>query len=413
MKNCPNCGFQNNSIETECSKCGIVFKKWEAFQAREQRTEKTETNFNSNNILDIWLFRKDFEDLKYSQPTVNTNPVSIYGRSFGVIIPLIGFVGFVFLGVVTASSFIENPLLSILLVVVSVTFSVVISMIIFYICLTKTREEIAENKVKQQKNHKKLKRDALSKKIAEWGYEINSVEHKALSPIFYSLLYLVGEIHFRFISIHDMENRRAFELRYGNTEAHAIDHEVFNHHVVDEIKRIAEACNQIQNGLDCNGFEELRYKGEHPFPSVFIFTHKCKFLTIYGEEIAGVDAMASILFEEIVKIKPAFNVDLLHHVARIEISESGVDMENLDYETLAQPGIVKGQNRRRGNISLELRDTLLREANYACIECGARATDGATLEVDHIVPFSRGGSDECENLQILCATCNRKKGSKL
>ena len=34
------------------------------------------------------------------------------------------------------------------------------------------------------------------------------------------------------------------------------------------------------------------------------------------------------------------------------------------------------------------------------------------MEVDHILPKSKGGTDEFENLQVLCSHCNRSKGSK-
>ena len=35
------------------------------------------------------------------------------------------------------------------------------------------------------------------------------------------------------------------------------------------------------------------------------------------------------------------------------------------------------------------------------------------MEFDHIVPFSKGGKTEVDNLQLLCHKCNRKKGDKI
>ena len=44
---------------------------------------------------------------------------------------------------------------------------------------------------------------------------------------------------------------------------------------------------------------------------------------------------------------------------------------------------------------------------YRCQHCRAW-TD---LTVDHVVPRSQGGSDDPENLQVLCGPCNSRKGT--
>ncbi len=46
-----------------------------------------------------------------------------------------------------------------------------------------------------------------------------------------------------------------------------------------------------------------------------------------------------------------------------------------------------------------------------CRGCGV-AFEFRHLEVDHIVPQSRGGTDHPENLQLLCGSCNRIKGNR-
>ena len=64
-----------------------------------------------------------------------------------------------------------------------------------------------------------------------------------------------------------------------------------------------------------------------------------------------------------------------------------------------------------GVISGSMRYELLKEANGKCLLCGISAKE-RPLDVDHIVPRSKGGSDDKSNLQVLCSKCNRGKSNK-
>ena len=62
-------------------------------------------------------------------------------------------------------------------------------------------------------------------------------------------------------------------------------------------------------------------------------------------------------------------------------------------------------------VSDNLRFQVLKAAGGRCALCGA-TTKELPLDIDHIVPRSRGGKNELGNLQALCSKCNRTKGNK-
>jgi len=69
----------------------------------------------------------------------------------------------------------------------------------------------------------------------------------------------------------------------------------------------------------------------------------------------------------------------------------------------------------RGAINIEpvgesLRYEILKR-DRICQLCGATKLD-RMLEVDHIVPRSKGGTNDPSNLQVLCSRCNRAKSNR-
>jgi diadenosine tetraphosphate (Ap4A) HIT family hydrolase/5-methylcytosine-specific restriction endonuclease McrA len=68
------------------------------------------------------------------------------------------------------------------------------------------------------------------------------------------------------------------------------------------------------------------------------------------------------------------------------------------------------QHRRvsSGYVSGTLKYEILKRARFRCELCGVSA-DVRALEVDHIVPRNQGGTDDPDNLQALCYSCNAMK----
>ncbi len=64
----------------------------------------------------------------------------------------------------------------------------------------------------------------------------------------------------------------------------------------------------------------------------------------------------------------------------------------------------------RGNFTAKEFEELCGRYGNRCLNCGAL---GVMLEADHVVPLTRGGSDDIDNIQPLCGVCNRSKFVKI
>lgn len=73
---------------------------------------------------------------------------------------------------------------------------------------------------------------------------------------------------------------------------------------------------------------------------------------------------------------------------------------------------VAGQ---RALMTPKLREKIKERDGYTCQICGLSNKDepNLLLEIDHIIPLSKGGMTTEGNLQILCWRCNRSKGAKI
>lgn len=73
-------------------------------------------------------------------------------------------------------------------------------------------------------------------------------------------------------------------------------------------------------------------------------------------------------------------------------------------------GLVKrGRPKPSGPAWARLRAQVFARDDYTCQYCGVR---GVRLECDHVVPASRGGADDLDNLTTACRPCNQAKRDK-
>jgi len=65
-----------------------------------------------------------------------------------------------------------------------------------------------------------------------------------------------------------------------------------------------------------------------------------------------------------------------------------------------------------GSHTLQEWNDLKRKYNYTCAICGKKEPE-IHLTQDHIIPLSKGGSNDIENIQPLCKRCNSIKNAKI
>ncbi|MTI31425.1 RNA-guided endonuclease IscB [Xanthovirga aplysinae] len=90
---------------------------------------------------------------------------------------------------------------------------------------------------------------------------------------------------------------------------------------------------------------------------------------------------------------------------------TSLTMELVKFDTQKmQNAEISGVEYQQGELSgYEVREYLLEKFGRKCVYCDAK---DIPLEIEHVIPKSKGGSDRVSNLTIACNKCNQKKNNK-
>lgn len=84
-------------------------------------------------------------------------------------------------------------------------------------------------------------------------------------------------------------------------------------------------------------------------------------------------------------------------------------LERIGFEATLKEYHSRDQRRQ---MTKELRQQIMKRDHYTCQNCGKYMPDGVGLQIDHIIPISKGGKTVASNLQVLCSKCNGRKGNR-
>ncbi len=175
-----------------------------------------------------------------------------------------------------------------------------------------------------------------------------------------------------------------------------------------EVQRVAQDISRLEEAIE-NVKQRERGIAERVDPPAFI-------LQRYAKEFWG---QVGVNLSPITVPYPTYKFQYISAGGNSsQTTNISLDTPTLDAlsETLAQKiRWTRSAAGQRALMTARLRNQIKERDQHTCRKCGisVAAEPHLLLEVDHIVPVSKGGLSEPSNLQTLCWRCNRSKGVKM
>ena len=106
-----------------------------------------------------------------------------------------------------------------------------------------------------------------------------------------------------------------------------------------------------------------------------------------------------------------YNIETwLRRIRRVcNIVEISMELVKFDMQKMVNPEISGFDYQQGELVGYEVREYLLEKYHRKCVYC---SKENVPLQIEHVVPRAKGGSNRVNNLVIACEPCNTKKGAR-
>lgn len=193
---------------------------------------------------------------------------------------------------------------------------------------------------------------------------------------------------------------------------HRAEYAYWTPHVMNEFPPITPLSTILKWSQETNG-NKIIFAGKHMdypignrkmirklFDWLFIFPVYDSFVRIAKGEPERFTSLLKIMN------------DLIWEADVDELVEQYEEKRKVQQQDQALLDQAKESAAKRIRVMPSMRWQVFQRDNWRCVACGKNADDHIWLEVDHILPRSKGGKNEISNYQTLCNVCNGGKSNK-
>ena len=258
-----------------------------------------------------------------------------------------------------------------------------------------------------------------------------------LAFIITALYFVIKAMYMTFVKRHsiflstldDINKKYTFYPRTKYDQKHTYDNENFFH----DISAADYLIYQLQF-LSFQVLEQIKhmYTNQNRFREYMRAVESIKIRGQYNKSTKGWIVKLLNHYEKIIFKKKIQSPDLEYSITvTLYLSKINGQVYAKKSQTFRSPDILKWIERlnnksgtfyrdryiweslcrvERGKVSNKMRFAVYKRDGYRCRYCH-RTERSARLEVDHIIPISKGGKSTFDNLQTLCHECNVRKGN--